>query len=336
LGAAHAAPASLDRNDCNARVPGRESWWDAPVAEVSRRFPVEVDVAQTHYHEEVLIHSASVAQEKSGVLVSVTREQAKWETISFSVRRLIAGQYWQSGTGDQEAALVILGGIATVDWGEGPREVGGRKDVFSGYPYAIYLSCQTFFEISAITDCEFADCRTPSSAPLSPRIIAPADCLEEIRGGGNSTRQIVDIIRPEFPADKLLLCEVYTPSGNWSSYPPHKHDAHNPPFEVDLDETYYYRISKPEGYAFQRLYDAAGTRDDTLTLVDGDLVLIKDGYHPVVAAHGYDIYYLNVLAGSARSMAASDDPRYVHLRKSSLERDPRVPLVHAPAQEQGP
>ncbi len=141
------------------------------------------------------------------------------------------------------------------------------------------------------------------------------------------------MIRPEFPADKLLICEVYTPSGNWSSYPPHKHDVHNPPVEVDLDETYYYRISKPGGYAFQRLYDAAGTRDDTLTVVDGDLVLIKDGYHPVVAAHGYDVYYLNVLAGSARSMAASDDPRYAHLRKTRLERDPRVPLVRAERSE---
>jgi len=284
---------------------------------------------ETSYAQEVLIHQALVTQDKSGVLVSVTRERAKWSTINFSVRRLLAGQYWQSNTRDDEAALVVLGGKGTLDWGEGPREIGGRKDVFSGFPYAAYLPSRTPFEISAITNCEFADCRTPSSARFSPRIIAPADCREEIRGGGNCTRQIVDVIRPEFPADKLLICEVYTPSGNWSSYPPHKHDVHNPPVEVDLDETYYYRISKPEGYAFQRLYDAAGTRDNTLTLVDGDLVLIKDGYHPVVAAHGYDVYYLNVLAGSARSMAASDDPRYAHLRKTGLERDPRVPLVRA-------
>ncbi|MFZ0639118.1 MAG: 5-deoxy-glucuronate isomerase [Candidatus Acidiferrales bacterium] len=284
---------------------------------------------ETSYAQEVMIHSAPVAQDKSGVLVSVTRERAKWDTINFSVRRSVAGQYWQSNTRDEEAALVVLGGKATLDWGEGPREIGGRKDVFSGFPYAAYLPSRTPFEVSAITDCEFADCRTPSSARFSPRIITPADCREEIRGGGNCTRQIVDVIRPEFPADKLLICEVYTPSGNWSSYPPHKHDVHNPPDEVDLDETYYYRISKPEGYAFQRLYDAAGTRDNTLTLVDGDLVLIKDGYHPVVAAHGYDVYYLNVLAGSARSMAASDDPRYSHLRKTGLERDARVPLVRA-------
>ena len=281
------------------------------------------------YVQEVLNHSIPVAQDKSGVLISITRAQANWGTINFSVRRLIAGQYWQSNTRNEEAALVILCGKATVDWGEGPREVGARKDVFSGYPHAVYLPCGTSSEISAISTCEFADCRTPSSASLRPRIITPADCREEIRGGGNCTRQIVDVICPEFPADKLLVCEVYTPSGNWSSYPPHKHDVHNPPLEVDLDETYYYRISRPEGYALQRLYDAAGTRDDTLTVVNGDLVLIKDGYHPVVAAHGYDVYYLNVLAGSARSMAASDDPRYAHLRQTSAERDRRVPLVHA-------
>lgn len=284
-------------------------------------------MALTSYAQEVLIHPAEIPKDKSGVMVSVTRERARWQTINFSVRRLQAGQYWQSSTEGEEAALIILGGNVAVDWGQGPRECIGRKDVFSGFPNAIYLPCRTSFEISALTNCEIADCRVPSSARLAPKLITPADCREEIRGGGNCTRQIVDLIRPEFPADKLLICEVYTPSGNWSSYPPHKHDVHNPPREVDLDETYYYRISKPEGYAFQRLYDAAGTRDDTLTLSDGDLVLIRDGYHPVVAAHGYDVYYLNVLAGSARSMAASDDPRYAHLRANRLERDPRIPLV---------
>lgn len=291
-------------------------------------------MAGSSYAQEVLRHPFNVAADKGGVLLSITREQAGWKSINFSVRRLIAGQYWQSHTRDEEAALVILGGKVTVDWGDGAREIGARKNVFSGYPYAVYLPSDTAFEISAVTTCEFADARTPSNANLAPKIITPADCREEIRGGGNCTRQIVDLIRPEFPADKLLICEVYTPSGNWSSYPPHKHDVHNPPSEVDLDETYYYRVSKPEGYAFQRLYDAAGTRDDTLTVSDGDLVLIKDGYHPVVAAHGYDVYYLNVLAGSARSMAASDDPRYAHLRRSGLERDPRVPLVRPEASAQ--
>ncbi len=123
------------------------------------------------------------------------------------------------------------------------------------------------------------------------------------------------------------IVEVYTPSGNWSSYPPHKHDVHNPPGEVDLEELYYYRIDRPEGYAIQRVYTRDRRLDETLTVRDGDLVLVPEGYHPVVAAHGYNVYYLNVLAGSARSMAASDDPDYGWVRNTWKVKDPRVPLV---------
>jgi 5-deoxy-glucuronate isomerase len=284
-------------------------------------------MAGTSYAQEVLIHSSSTAPDKGGVLLSLTREQASWKTINFSVRRLISGQYWQSDTRNEEAALVILGGKATVDWGQGRQEVGGRSDVFSGYPHAVYLPSQTAFEVCATTTCEFADCRVPSSAKLAAKIITPADCREEIRGGGNCTRQIVDVIRPEFPAEKLLICEVYTPSGNWSSYPPHKHDVHNPPAEVDLEEIYYYRIDRPEGYAIQRVYTADRRLDETIAVRDGDLVLIPEGYHPVVAAHGYNVYYLNALAGSARSMAAADDPDYAWVRETWTDRDPRLPLV---------
>jgi 5-deoxy-glucuronate isomerase len=108
--------------------------------------------------------------------------------------------------------------------------------------------------------------------------------------------------------------EVFTPSGNWSSYPPHKHDVHAMPGEADLEEIYYYRIDKPEGYAIQKVYNDDRTLDETLTVHDGELVLIPEGYHPVVAPPGYNVYYLNVLAGSARSMAATDDPAYGWVR----------------------
>ena len=110
------------------------------------------------------------------------------------------------------------------------------------------------------------------------------------------------------------MVEVFTPSGNWSSYPPHKHDVHNPPGEVDLEEIYYYRIDRPEGYAIQKVYTADRRLDETITVRDGEMVLIPEGYHPVVAAPGYNVYYLNALAGSARSMAASDDPAYAWVR----------------------
>ncbi len=170
-----------------------------------------------------------------------------------------------------------------------------------------------------------------STRRFPPRAIRPEECGLEVRGGGNATRQIIDILPPAAAADRLLVCEVLTPAGNWSSYPPHKHDRHAPPVEADLEETYYYRFSGPDGYGIQRLYTADGRSDQTLRVTDGDLVLVRDGYHPFVAAPGFDAYYLNTLAGSSRSMAATDDPRYAHLRANWPPPDPRVPMIPRPA-----
>jgi 5-deoxy-glucuronate isomerase len=136
---------------------------------------------------------------------------------------------------------------------------------------------------------------------------------------------------PDFPADKLMVIEVYTPGGNWSSYPPHKHDVHRPPHEVDLDEIYYYRMDRPAAYAHQRLYTRDGKRNLTLTVRDGDTVLVRDGFHPVVAGHGYNIYYLNYLAGSARQLSNTEDPDHVWVRSTWNGVDPRLPLVKYPA-----
>jgi 5-deoxy-glucuronate isomerase len=124
-----------------------------------------------------------------------------------------------------------------------------------------------------------------------------------------------------------MVVEVYTPGGNWSSYPPHKHDVQNPPKEVDLDEIYYYRINQPDGFAFQHLYSRDGGAERTLKTRDGDAVLVRSGYHPVVAGPGYDVYYLNFLAGSSRMMAVTEDPQHVWIRSTWKETDPRLPLV---------
>ena len=160
------------------------------------------------------------------------------------------------------------------------------------------------------------------------RLVTPEDVATSLRGGGNASRQIVDIIRPDFPADKLVVVEVYTPGGNWSSYPPHKHDVHNPPAEVDLDEIYYYRIDRPrEGFALQRLYSPDKSQDFTVRAEDGDAVLVRSGYHPVVAGPGYNVYYLNFLAGTSRTLAGTEDPNHVWLKSTWKEMDPRLPLV---------
>jgi 5-deoxy-glucuronate isomerase len=194
-------------------------------------------------------------------------------------------------------------------------------------PYALYLPIATAFRVTSDTGCDLAFCFSRAEEYHPPELIRPSAIEVEIRGAGNATRQINKIIRPEFSAHRLLVVEVYTPGGNWSSYPPHKHDVHRPPEEVDLEEIYYYRINRPEGYAIQKVYTADRRLDETITVRDGEMVLVPEGYHPVVAAHGYDVYYLNALAGSARSMAASDDPDYVWVRDTWREKDPRVPLV---------
>lgn len=280
----------------------------------------------------LLIRSQTVAADRGGVLVDIPAAAAGWELVHFTVRRVAAGEVLAVRTRGEECALVLLTGAGevTIDGGA-PRPFGPRPGVFESYPHAVYLPDGHAADVRASTATELAECRAPSTAVLEPRMVAPADCGYEIRGGGNATRQIVDILPPAFPADKLLICEVFTPGGNWSSYPPHKHDVDNPPAEVDLEEIYYYRMRQPEGFGFQRLYTADGARDETVKVEDGDVVLVRDGYHPYVSAYGIDSYYLNVLAGTRRSMAASDDPRYAAVRAAWPAPDPRLPIVPRPA-----
>lgn len=273
-----------------------------------------------------LLHSASLPPQKAGELVHLSRETANWEWMSFLVRRLQPGDIFQTRTQGEEAAFVILGGTCTADWGHGPKPAGKRKHVFDGLPYTLYLPDGNCVSFMAETTCEIAECRVPSSSQLEPRLVTPRDVVSSLRGGGNASRQIVDVIPPAFPADKLMVIEVYTPGGNWSSYPPHKHDVHNPPAEVDLDEIYYYRM-QPEGFALQHLYGGQHAGEQVVKARDGDVVLVHSGYHAVVAAPGYDVYYLNFLAGSSRALAVTEDQRHSWIRSTWNGADPRLPLV---------
>jgi len=266
-----------------------------------------------------------------GAVVNVAQERAGWETISFQLVRLHEGETHTIARPNEELALVMLSGKAAIEAGGQHWEcLGGRANVFSGMPHALYVPVGTEqVEVRPLKGgCEVGVCGARATRKFPAALIEPGSVEVEIRGGGNATRQINHIIKPDFPADRLLVVEVYTPGGNWSSYPPHKHDVHQPPQEVDLDEIYFYKISQPQGFAIQRVYTRDGRRDETLTVRDNEVVLIPEGYHPVVAAHGYDCYYLNVLAGSARSMAASDDPDYAWVRDTWHIKDPRLPLVH--------
>jgi 5-deoxy-glucuronate isomerase len=247
--------------------------------------------------------------------------------MSFFVRRMQPGEVYQTRAYSEEAAFVILGGTCVADWGQGPKHLGKRKNVFDGLPFTLYLPSQNRVSFTAETTCEIAECRVPSQAQLEPKLVTPEDVVSSLRGGGNASRQIVDVMAPSFPADKLVVIEVYTPGGNWSSYPPHKHDTHNPPAEVDLDEIYYYRIRQPEGFAFQHLYGGEHAGERTMKAQDGDTVLVHSGYHTVVAGPGYDVYYLNFLAGSSRAVAFTEDSQHAWIRSTWSASDPRLPLV---------
>jgi len=262
---------------------------------------------------------------KAGDWEQVTPELAGWRYVFFGVRE---GSF-ASETGGGEIALVPLGGRCRVEAEGQSWELGGRASVFDGMPWALYLPRDTAYRVEALGPLELAICGAACEQRREPVLVLPEEVDIEVRGAGNATRQINHILPPDFPAERLLVVEVFTPSGNWSSYPPHKHDEDRPPGEVVLEETYYYRTARPEAFAVQRLYSPRHDVDVTVTVRDGDLMLVPWGYHTTCAAHGYDLYYLNALAGDRRSMAAADDPDLAWVRPAweAMAKDPRVPLV---------
>lgn len=275
----------------------------------------------------LIVHPSS-----GDTLVSVAPATAGWELLHFEARSLTPGQSLARATGDHELALVLLSGVCSVTSSKGAwRNIGQREDVFAGLPHALYLPRRTEYEIVAQTPCEIALAWCAVDQDYPPCLITPDQIAVEIRGGDNATRQINSIIPPGFPCQRLVVVEVYTPSGNWSSYPPHKHDVHRVDvdgtlLEADLEEVYFYKFSAPTGYAYQRIYTDDRATNALLLCQENDLVLVPHGYHPVVAAPGTHAYYLNVLAGSAQSLANSDDPTYAWIKNSYTGRDPRVPL----------
>lgn len=292
------------------------------------------------YDAQNLLVTPGSGGDDPDLILSVTPELAGWEYISFMARRLGQGQRWSFATGESELAFVNLSGTYKVRSNRGEWEgIGGRADVFQGAAHALYLPRHTEFSVEAQEAGEFVVTWVPTDRDHAPWLIQPQDVPISVRGGDNVCRQINDLLPPDSPVHRLVLVEVYTPSGNWSSYPPHKHDVHREDeegnvLEADLEEVYFYKIDKPEGYAYQRIYTDEGSPlhqagypiDALLCARDDCAVLVPEGYHPVVSAPGYTTYYLNVLAGSAQSLANQDDPQYTWVKQSYTNQDPRLPL----------
>jgi 5-deoxy-glucuronate isomerase len=274
------------------------------------------------------------------LILSVTPESAGWDYISFQARRLGTGESWSFDTGEHEFAFVNLTGRYAVTSSRGEwSDIGGRNSVFAGAAHALYLPRHTQLTVTAQEAGEFAVTWVPTDEDHDPWLIRPEDVPTGIRGGDNVSRQINDLLPPGSPVHRLVLVEVYTPSGNWSSYPPHKHDIHIEDesgnlIESDLEEVYFYRMDRPEGYAYQRVYtdensplhQAGHPIDALVRATHNSAVLVPEGYHPVVSAPGYTTYYLNVLAGSAQSLANQDDPNFSWVKESYVGVDGRLPL----------
>lgn len=237
----------------------------------------------------------------SGLVHDITPESAGWSRVGFSVYRLKSGQTMEQATGEKEACVVIIGGKANITAGsERFENLGERDNPFEGKPWSVYVPWHSSYQVEALSDVEIAVATAPGADGFPPRLIHPDTVKFTTRGKDTNTRHVYDILPETEPANALLVVEVITPSGSWSSYPSHKHDTDNFPNETALEETYYHKFNPPQGFGFQRVYTDDRSLDETMCLHDGDVVMVPRGYHPVGTAHGYDLYYLNVMAGPKR------------------------------------
>ncbi|MFV2093137.1 MAG: 5-deoxy-glucuronate isomerase, partial [Hyphomicrobiales bacterium] len=238
---------------------------------------------------DLLVHPH--APDAQGRILDVTPQSAGWTYVGFAVHKLAAGQSFSLPTGNREFCLVFLSGTAKVGAGDIDfGDIGGRANPFEGNGHAVYVPANSTIRVAATSPLEIALCSAPATGTLPARHITPDQVGHEERGQGTNRRFVRDILMGGKPAESLLVVEVITPAGNWSSYPPHKHDRDAIPEESQLEETYYHRLNPPQGFGFQRVYTDDRSLDETMSFADGDCVLVPRGYHPVGAPHGYDLY----------------------------------------------
>jgi len=252
-----------------------------------------------------------------GTVLEITPESAGWQYVGYQTVKLEAGRTLIRDTGDKETCLVLLSGKCGVktlqkEW----AEIGGRMSPFEKIPpYAVYVPPEDRYELTAHTAVELAVCTAPGKGGYEARLIEPGDVGVEVRGSGSMERLVHNILPESAAAESLLVVEVFTPEGNWSSYPPHKHDRDDLPHESLLEETYYFKVDPPQGFAIQRVYTDDRSLDETLAVRDSQAVLVPKGYHPVSAPAGYEVYYLNVMAGPIRTWKFYNDPDHEWLLK---------------------
>jgi 5-deoxy-glucuronate isomerase len=239
---------------------------------------------------------------RTGLVHDVTPASAGWEHVGFALHKLASGEVTGGEAGANELCLVLVSGKARISVdGVDLGEIGERMSPFEGAPWAVYVPLGSEWVADATTAVELAVCAAPGGGNHVAKVIAPGTHPRITRGKGANVRHVYNIMpEDDNSANALLVVEVITPQGNTSSYPPHKHDQDDLPNESFLEETYYHRLNPPQGFAFQRVYTDDRSLDEAMAVEDGDVTLVPRGYHPVATTAGYDLYYLNVMAGPKR------------------------------------
>jgi 5-deoxy-glucuronate isomerase len=250
-----------------------------------------------------------------GRVHDITPENAGWTYVGFALDRLAAGESSSGETGDKEVCLVLVSGKAEVSVdGEDFGELGERMTPFEGQPHAVYVPKGSTWQVTATTTLELAICSAPGGEGYEAKVIRPGIHPQMTRGKATNTRYVTNIMpEDDNSAHSLLVVEVITPGGHTSSYPPHRHDEDDLPAQSFLEETYYHRLNPSQGFAMQRVYTDDRSLDETMAVEDGDVTLVPKGYHPVAAIHGYDLYYLNVMAGPSRIWKFHNAPEHAWL-----------------------
>lgn len=248
-----------------------------------------------------------------GLCHDITPQSANWGYVGFALHKLKKGERANGALADIEAILVMVEGKADItaadqDFGT----LGDRMDVFERTPpHCLYIPRNSSWQAEATTDCVIAICTAPASTDRPAQKLGPEGIETTPRGIGSNQRFINNIAMEDRDvADSLLVTEVFTPNGNWSSYPSHRHDEDNFPEMTYLEETYYHRLNPSQGFGVQRVYTEDGELDETMAVKDGDVVLVPKGHHPCGAPYGYDMYYLNVMAGPLRKWRFENDPAH--------------------------
>ena len=245
--------------------------------------------------------------------------------LDFGMLQLAAGQRYASESAGYEIGLVILTGVCDITAGEESfAGLGGRATVFAGRATGVYVPCHTPFTVTAGADgVEVAVCRCPTESPHPVRVIRPADVIAHDVGGVGFHRYVHDIFAANMEATTMIVGETFTVAGNWSSYPPHKHDQEAPPDEVQQSELYLYKVRPEHGFGIQYFYTNAGSAygdlDQAVSVRANDVTIMPFGYHPVAAPPGYDVYYLWFLSGPTRLLKPNDDPAHAWIKTASAE-----------------